>query len=211
VHLLVRRRTCGGDGQGGEDQQGGAGQIDRFRAGDIEQTAQRRAADCRALEAQRVPGDRLAKIGPRHDAGQQRTRRGGREGVHAAQNDRRREHDPQLHRAGEEGARRQGKGAGHADHIRNNEYQAPVEPVGCLPADQRQQENRRELGEADKAQHQRAFLDRAGLARHVIDLPADRDRLHLPRSGDRLPHRPVVAVGLVAEDVERRCQHARER
>src|SRR5262249_20123631 len=85
---------------------------------------------------------------------------------------------------------------------------ATVEAVGDVAGEKTESEGGHELGETDQAERQRA-------ARQVIDLPADRHRLHLIGDRRRGAHRPERRQGRMAAQRNgralfrwRRCRHA---
>ena len=72
------------------------------------------------------------------------------------------------------------------DHERDREDPASREPVGELARRQREQRQRDELHQPDQAEVERVAVDR-------VDLPADRDRDHLPAEAEHEDRDPEDA------------------
>ncbi len=71
------------------------------------------------------------------------------------------------------------QGRAHAkSRIAGHQQFSPVERIRRVPRDKKQQDARRELGQAHQAQVERPLGD-------FVDLPADRDRLHLQSGNDQ--------------------------
>ena len=176
---------------GGDQHQHGGGGVGGFGRDAIEQAAGDRADDGRRLPGRRVPGNRVAEIFRRHQIGEQRRR--GRS-VKGARHAEQRQHGEDRQRTDEAAQRQEQKDERTAclDHRRQRHDQAAAEAVGDDAGDQHQQQRRQELDDADNAEIE-------GIARQIIDLPADGDGHDHGGEGGEETRRPIAQEGAVAE------------
>jgi hypothetical protein len=151
--------------------------VDHRRPEHIEKAAERRAADDRGLLRGCGSGDgarqKRARHDPRYDRMQGRRLEGARGSGDQDQRQDRRAIEPAL-----QGAEREQGGTNRLDHLAGARNGAAVEMIGGLADRQRQHDDGKELHQADQAEVER-------IVGEVVELPADRDRLHLVGAAGR--------------------------
>ena len=114
----------------------------------------------------------------------------------------------QADRPPDRGERRQPCRRGQQDAVGDDHQALAAVPVGQMARRDRQQDHGRDLCKADQAERQRG-------TRAFVELPADRDVLHLPTDRGRHPREQETPVVAVAEDgvriVRDRGREARDR
>jgi hypothetical protein len=166
-----------------EQQQRGRDDVHDVSAEPVEQPPERRPHDLGRLRGGHRPRGGARDLRPGHEGGDEGRgarileRARGSGGGDDPEDDRLAQ--PSAERP--EGQRRDGAGD---DEPADADDDATVVAVGGVPDDQRQQDHRRELHEADEAEVQRA-------AGQGVDLPADRHRLHVERDRGEDARAPV--------------------
>ena len=155
------------------------GRVDRRWAfgNGVDQAAERRTQNRPALIHGTVPGDGILQMFFGDDLRQERAAHRIVERPHHSKQNHNGVHGqdrPESTQRIEEQQRR-----AHAkSSVAGHQQFSPVERVRRMPRDQKQQDARRELGQPHQAQVERPLRD-------FVDLPADRDRLHLEAGYDQ--------------------------
>ena len=181
--------------------------VDRACArGRQQQAAQRRAADGCDLADQRVQADGVGQMLIRHQIGHQRLERGRGKGRRRRQ--RRGQHVDGAHgdvagqaQRGEDGREQ------CSHHVGPDQQLAPIGDVGHVAADDGEDHDGDDAGQAHAAQPQRLGVEvegaseqvngRVGPVQQLVDLPVNGDQLHLrAQDGDEIaqPDQPEVSV-----------------
>ena len=151
--------------------------VDHRRPEHIEKAAERRAADDRGLLRRRRSGNGARQKRARHDAGHDRVQRRRLEGARGS-GDQDQRQDRAAIKPALQGAEREQGGADRLDHLAGSGNGAAVEMIGGLADHQRQHDDGKELHQADQAEVER-------IVGEIVELPTDRDRLHLVGAAGR--------------------------
>jgi hypothetical protein len=128
----------------------------------------------------------------RHQVFQHCLRRRHHERARAAKDHQDREHGPDDGAAAPREQQQQGAGEQLGAEAPDNDV-APIMGVGDMAGPEDQDQERRELRQPDQAQRKQAV-------RHLVDLPANCDALHLHRQGAEDTGREVQRQVTVAQD-----------
>ncbi len=172
------------------------------RTGEIDEAADRRARDRRELPGTRIHRDRAREQRGRHQVRHDRLPRRHRERARDAEHDHHREYRPGDGEPGQR-EREQRERAQALERDAQCEDARAVAAIGDVACGQHQQHERQELGQANQAEVERLAGDR-------VDLPADRDRLHLHRDRREQPRRQEAHEARVVEEFPERRARARE-
>ena len=154
----------------------------------VEQAAGHRADDGRRLPGRRIPGDRVGEVLRRHEIGDKRGRRPGRRRRAPRRTRRARRRSGPTPVSPRKREQQQRQRADRLERRGKPHDQPPAEAVGDRARDQDQQQRRQELNDPDQAEIE-------GIARQIVDLPADRDGNDLGREGRQEPRYPEAEEG----------------
>jgi len=147
--------------------------------GEVDEAAERRPDDGRGLARRGAPGHRLAELLARNEKRRERLLGGPGKRTRRSGESKHRVEGPGVDRPRDDEIKKK-RGAGGLDDVRGAEDAAPVGAVGHIAARQRKEGDGKKDG-------QRSVAERERIAGHVVQVPADRHRLHLHREAGEEP------------------------